>query len=129
MQYFFQLGNFKGLSQAELSIVFEGFGLNKDSIKNFSEKILLVDSKELNDNLAIRIFNRLGGFIRVGKMVQNLEDFLEDEYSGKVIFGLSYIGEKRSKLTTKRIHWLNLTFNERTYAVRKIMVIFANSDG
>ncbi|MCD4811819.1 hypothetical protein K8R14_04455 [bacterium] len=95
MQYFFQLGNFKGLSQAELSIVFEGFGLNKDSIKNFSEKILLVDSKELNDNLAIRIFNRLGGFIRVGKMVQNLEDFLEDEYSGKVIFGLSYIGEKR----------------------------------
>ncbi|MCD4756260.1 hypothetical protein K8R20_01420 [bacterium] len=95
MQYFFQLGNFKGLSQAELKIVFESFGLNKDSIKNFSEKILLVDSKELNDGLVLRIFNRLGGFIRVGVIVDNVESFLEEEYSGKVVFGLSYIGEKR----------------------------------
>ena len=58
MQYFFELGNFKGLSQAELNIVLENFGINKDSVKNFSEKIFIIDSKELNDNLVKRIFNR-----------------------------------------------------------------------
>ncbi|HCC67696.1 TPA: hypothetical protein DEP90_00570 [Patescibacteria group bacterium] len=95
MQYFFQLGNFKGLSQAELSIVFESYNISKDSIKNFSEKILLIDSKDLNDNLVKRIFNRLGGYIRVGRVVNDLERFLEKEYEGKVVFGLSYIGDSK----------------------------------
>jgi tRNA G10 N-methylase Trm11 len=94
MQYFFELGNFKGLSQAELNIVLENFGISKDSVKNFSEKIFIVDSKELNDTIVLRIFNRLGGFIRAGIIIDNLEEFLNTPFEGKVVFGFSYIGDQ-----------------------------------
>jgi tRNA G10 N-methylase Trm11 len=94
MQYFFELGNFKGLSQAELSVVLETFGITKDSIKNFSERIFIIDNKELNDTIVKRIFNRLGGFIRAGVIIDNLDDFLKSPFEGKVVFGLSYIGDR-----------------------------------
>ena len=92
MQYFFELGNFKGLSQAELGSVFDIFGITKDSIKNFSEKILLVDNKVLDDILVKEIFDRLGGYIRAGVVIDDIEGFLNIEFTKKVVFGVSYIG-------------------------------------
>ncbi len=95
MKYFFELGNFKGLSQAELSRVFEIYDINTDTIKNFSDKILLVESNDLNTETVSRIFNRLGGFIRVGEIIEDLEGFLDIETEGKVVFGISYLGNKQ----------------------------------
>lgn len=95
MQYFFELGNWAGLSQAELSRVLEIFGVSKDSVRSFSEKILILDNKNLNDEIVIRIFNRLGGFIRVGRVIEDLDNFLKIEHEGKLVFGISYLGDKR----------------------------------
>jgi tRNA G10 N-methylase Trm11 len=94
MKYFFELGNFKGLSEAELKRVLEMYGISIDTVKNFSRKILIVDSKDVDNDIIIRIFNRLGGFIRVGEIVDNLDDFLDSDTEGKIVFGISYIGNK-----------------------------------
>jgi tRNA G10 N-methylase Trm11 len=93
MRYFFELGNFKGLSQAELGRVFEIYDITPDTIKNFSDKILLVESNDLTPEVARRIFTRLGGFIRVGKVVDELEGFLKvEDKDERVVFGVSYLG-------------------------------------
>jgi tRNA G10 N-methylase Trm11 len=93
MQYFFELGNFKGLSQAELGRVFEIYSITPDTIKNFSDKILLVESNDLTPEVARRIFTRLGGFIRVGEIIDDLDGFLRVENKDeKVIFAVSYLG-------------------------------------
>jgi len=48
----------------------------------------------LDDILVKQMFDRLGGFIRVGVVMDDIEDFLNIEFTKKVVFGLSYIGEK-----------------------------------
>jgi tRNA G10 N-methylase Trm11 len=94
MRYFFELGNFKGLSHAELGRVLEIYGITKDTVKSFSDKILLVESKDLNSETVQRIFTRLGGFVRVGKIIENLDSFLEvKDTDDKVVFGISYLGD------------------------------------
>jgi tRNA (guanine10-N2)-dimethyltransferase len=93
MRYFFELGNFIGLSQAELGRVLEIYGITPDTIKNFSDKVLIVESNDLNRSTVKRIYNRLGGFIRVGEIVDNLEGFLEvEDKDNRVVFGISYLG-------------------------------------
>ena len=94
MKYFFELGNFKGLSEAELKRVLEIYGISTDSVKNFSKKVLIVDSKNINNDLVVRVFNRLGGFVRVGEIVDNLENFIDLDSNDKVVFGISYLGNK-----------------------------------
>jgi tRNA G10 N-methylase Trm11 len=95
MRYFFELGNFKGLSQAELGRVLEIYDVSTDTIKNFSDKILLVESNDLNVETVKRIFNRLGGFIRAGIVIEDLEGFLDIKTEDKLVFGISYLGEKQ----------------------------------
>lgn len=94
MRYIFTAGSFPNLSYAELRSVLEVFGYNPDSVKKFSEKILIADSKDLTDDIVLRIFQRLGGFTRVGKEIEDLDSFLLNfDSSSKIVFGISLISE------------------------------------
>lgn len=95
-QYFFQAGTFQDLSYAELVSVFEIYGLNKDVIHKFTDDIFLIKSKEISEDVLMNIFNRLGGFIRLGYVIDNLDTFLEKftEQESRVVFGLSVLGRK-----------------------------------
>mgnify|MGYP000970328305 FL=1 len=91
-KFFFEAGTFQDLSYAELSAVSNTYGLNTDCIKRFSEKIFLIESKDFSSDKGLSIFNRLGGFIRFGEIVDS-ETFL-DKYNHsdrKVIFGTSVL--------------------------------------
>ena len=123
MRYFFELGNFKALSQAELARVLEIYDITPDSIKNFSEKVLLVESNDLNPDKAVRIFNRLGGFIRVGEVIEELEDFLKVDSKNKVVFGISYLGRKNFDLDKikKLSHQIKESYKQRNISSRFIL--------
>jgi tRNA G10 N-methylase Trm11 len=96
-QYFFQAGTFHDLSYAELSAVFEIYDLNTDIIHKFTDDIFLIKSKDISEDLLLNIFNRLGGFIRFGYIIEDLDTFL-DEYTkrkSRVVFGLSVLGQRK----------------------------------
>jgi tRNA G10 N-methylase Trm11 len=91
-KFFFEAGSFQDLSYAELNAVFNAFGVNTDIIKRFSDKIFLIDSKDFTPEIGLKVFSRLGGFIRFGEIVDS-ETFLEEYYEkeGKVVFGISVL--------------------------------------
>jgi tRNA G10 N-methylase Trm11 len=90
MQYFFECGNFLEFSEAELCCVFESFGISKDTIKRTNSSILLVESKSISLSQLETIFQRLGGFVRYGEIIDNLDTFLNPYYERKrVTFGVS----------------------------------------
>ena len=97
-QYYFESGNFQDLSFAELVSVFNTFGLNKDTIHRYSNNILLVKSNDISEEVLKKVFNRLGGFIRFGYIIEDLDTFLNDfsKKEDKVIFGLSILGNPES---------------------------------
>lgn len=74
-QYFFQAGTFPDLSYAELVAMFNTYHLNTDSIHKYSEEILLIKGKDIPENILIKIFNRMGGFVRFGQIIDNLDTF------------------------------------------------------
>jgi tRNA (guanine10-N2)-dimethyltransferase len=105
MRYFFEAGSFSELSYAELGSVFEVYNISKDSIKKYSESIFVIESNSVDGVLLDRIFYRLGGFIRYGVLIDNLDTFLEQfSNSSKVVFGISVIG--KSDITVKNIQKL-----------------------
>jgi tRNA G10 N-methylase Trm11 len=94
-QYFFQAGTFPDLSYTELVALFKIFNLNRDTIHTFTEGIFIIKSNDISEDILLKIFNRSGGFVRFGYIVENLENFL-DEYiksEEKVTFGLSVLGD------------------------------------
>lgn len=95
MRYFFQSGIFVDLSQAELISVFQSFGISRDSIKSVGDGMFLVESNTLKEEVLSKIFPRLGGFIRYGQVIDNLDTFLPlySEHK-KVTFGVSYLNSK-----------------------------------
>lgn len=96
-QYFFQAGTFPDLSYTELVALFKMFNLNRDTIHIFSDDIFIIKSNDISEDILLKIFNRSGGFVRFGYIVENLENFL-DEYikaKEKVTFGLSILGENK----------------------------------
>jgi tRNA G10 N-methylase Trm11 len=123
MRYFFELGNFKGLSQAELGRVLEIYDISTDTIKNFSDKILLVESNDLQPETVRRIFNRLGGFIRAGVILEDLEGFLDTEREDKVVFGISYLGyqEFDTEKIKKLSHQIKKQYKKRDISSRYIL--------
>lgn len=105
MRYFFECGNFTDLSHAELVAVFTSYGISPDSIKRLSNHILLVESNTITPELTERIFNRLGGFIRYGEIIEDLDIFLQPYLKQeKVIFGISVLGS--SDITLRDIQKL-----------------------
>jgi tRNA G10 N-methylase Trm11 len=94
-QYFFQAGSFRDLSYAELVSVFEIYNLNKDIIHNFSDEVFLIKSNDISEDVLREIFNRLGGFVRFGKIIEDTDTFLKDYENSerKIIFGLSILND------------------------------------
>lgn len=96
MRYFFQAGSFFELSRVELISVLESFGIKRDFLKNIGNDIFLLEKKDINPDLVKKIFNRLGGYIRYGEVIDDLDSFLTQfEDKKKVIFGISYLGGQR----------------------------------
>lgn len=105
MRYFFECGNFTDLSHAELVAVFTSYGISPDSIKRLSNFVLLVESSTITFETVQRIFNRLGGFIRYGEVIEDLDIFLKPYLKKeKVIFGISVLGS--SDITLRDIQKL-----------------------
>lgn len=106
MRYFFEAGAFADLSYAELSSVLEAYNISKDSLKRYSDKIFVLESKDADPDTLDRIFNRLGGYIRYGELIEDLDTFLSSfKTDSKITFGVSVIGE--SDITPKNLQKLN----------------------
>jgi len=94
MSYLFTAGSFPNLSYAELRSILETFEFSPDGVRRFTKSSFLVQSKGLTDDIVLRIFQRLGGFTRVGKVIDDLDSFLtEFSDSTKIVFGISVISE------------------------------------
>lgn len=94
MRYLFTAGSFPNLSYAELRSVVEIYKYSPDTVKRFSDTGFSVDAKELTDEIALRIFQRLGGFTRVGKEIEDLDTFLSGfEDKQRVTFGVSVLSD------------------------------------
>ncbi len=99
MRYFFECGNFPEISLTELSIVFEAFNISKDSIRKLSNSIFLVESNTVQKDVLETIFYRLGGFIRYGEIIDELDTFLNPYFeSKKVVYGISVLGNSDIKI-------------------------------
>jgi tRNA G10 N-methylase Trm11 len=100
-QYFFEAGTFPELSYTELLTVLESFGFSKDVVTRFGSSIFLVKDEKIDDTFVKNIFDRLGGSVRVGEIVEDIDNFYtttnqegidSQEGSKKVIFGISILG-------------------------------------
>jgi len=93
-QYFFEAGSFPDLSYTELTSVFEAFELKKDTIHRFTDNIFLIKSNDTDPKVLARIFKRLGGFVRYGEVIDDIDAFINSfcEHEGKVVFGISVLG-------------------------------------
>lgn len=120
-QYFFQAGSFPNLSYVELVSVFEIYGLSKDIIHFFTEDIFLIKSKDISEEILLKIFNRLGGFIRFGQIVDSTDTFLKEyrEREDRVVFGLSLLGELDKENRKKDDNFLKRLANEIKRGIRE----------
>ena len=119
-QYFFQAGSFPNLSHVELISVFEIYGLSKDIIHFFTEDIFLIKSKDISEEILLKIFNRLGGFIRFGEIIDSTDTFLKEyrESGERVVFGLSLLGELDKENRKKDDNFLKRLANEIKRGIR-----------
>lgn len=94
-QYFFEAGSFQDLSFAELVCVFNTYGVSKDSIHRFSDKIFVLRNNDVTEEVVKKVANRLGGLVRYGYVVDQMDTFLSDQIAkgNKVTFGVSIIGQ------------------------------------
>lgn len=93
-QYFFESGTFPDLSYTELITVLSSFGLPKESITRYGNSVFLLQHEKLTELTAINIFKRLGGAIRLGEIVEDIDTFYtEQKKEGKLIFGISILGD------------------------------------
>lgn len=95
MRYFFQAGSFLNISQAELIAVLQSFGIQRDFVKNTNSSVFLLEKKDIDPKVVDKVFHRLGGYIRYGEIIDDLDSFLTQfEDRKKITFGISYIGTK-----------------------------------
>lgn len=97
--YFFEAGTFPDLSFVELLCVLESFGISKEGVEKFSEKVFFVKDDKITDILFENISKRLGGFIRSGVILDDIDSFFTDfeNSSKKVVFGISILGNGSRK--------------------------------
>ncbi len=106
MRYFFESGVFPELSFVELVSVFHSFNISPDCIRRTDEKILLVESNALTINELHKIFLRLGGFVRFGIVIDDLDTFLTPyTKQEKITFAISSLNSKN--VTLKEIQSLS----------------------
>ena len=120
-QYFFQAGSFPNLSYVELVCVFEIHGLGRDIIHLFSDDIFLIKSKDISEDVLLKIFNRVGGFVRFGEIIDSTETFLKEykESDERVVFGLSLLGDLQKEERKNNEKFLKKLANDIKRAVKK----------
>lgn len=102
MEYFFLPGRLKTLSLVELNCVCENFLGSQYSIKDCDSYILL--KTDLDELLVSKIFRRLGGFLKYGRIVDHNIDIANLVKREKVVFGISsYCNERYSTKDLKAL--------------------------
>ena len=95
-QYFFEAGTFPDLSYTELVSTFSAFGFPKENITRYGNNIFFVQNSKLTDLAITNIFKRLGGAIRVGEIIKDIDSFYtQSKKEGKLTFGISILGESK----------------------------------
>jgi tRNA G10 N-methylase Trm11 len=97
-KFFFEAGSFKDLSYAEFLSVLSAYGFERDKVVRFSDKIFLIQDDRFSKEIGLKIFNRLGGFIRFGEVIENLETFMDFYVCAgqKVVYGISVLDSQNS---------------------------------
>lgn len=95
MQYFLQSGRIPDLSYAELFSVLESVFRTRNTaelIRRISDKVFLVTLpvEKQGYDLA-KLFYRLGGFIRIGEIIEDQDTFLASFEQKNIDFGISII--------------------------------------
>ncbi len=96
-QYFFEAGAFPELSLTELLCVLESFNIRKELVQKFSDTIFLIKAEKITDILFENIAKRLGGCVRAGYIIEDLDTYLSEyqQSTKKVVFGISIVGESK----------------------------------
>ncbi|MCB9790534.1 hypothetical protein H6764_00745 [Candidatus Nomurabacteria bacterium] len=105
MQYFFIPGRLQDLSTEELKSVLKIFSKSKYSVDATNKGFILVDS-DCSAETMREIFNRLGGFVKFGKILSEQEerDFLNKYLSkGRITFGVSRVGIESGPIKVKKL--------------------------
>ncbi|MCA9375219.1 hypothetical protein KC622_02725, partial [Candidatus Dojkabacteria bacterium] len=105
MQYFFIPGRLQDLSTEELKSVLKIFSKSKYSVDATNKGFILVDS-DCSAETMREIFNRLGGFVKFGKILSEQEerDFLNKYLSkGRITFGVSRVGIESGSIKVKKL--------------------------
>ena len=89
--FFYEAGSFPDLSYTELCCVLSCYGINKEDINRFSNKLFLIRKENFTDSIAKTVFDRLGGCVRYGVLLEDLDSFLDKYFQKeeKVVFGIS----------------------------------------
>lgn len=114
MTYFFIPGRIFNLSKAELNITLKAHLNSEFIIKVVENRYLLVSTDA--DYIAMkRIYNRLGGFISFGKIIDNRETFLEqfDSSEKQVRFGISLYTDIKSEWNFSKVKKLAKSIKTR----------------
>lgn len=97
-QYFIEAGSFPELSYTELLCVLESFNIDRNIVTRYGENIFLIKSEKLTEITIRNIFQRLGGAIRLGSIIENIDSFHTNSSEGtKLIFGISILGEYKKE--------------------------------
>ncbi len=97
-QYFFEAGTFPDISYTELVSVLVSFGFEKESVTRYGSNIFFVKNERLTELAISNIFRRLGGAIRVGEVVDDIDAFYtESKKEGKFTFGISILGDSKKE--------------------------------
>ncbi len=93
-QLFIQSGAFPEISFAELHSVLLAFGLTKKYLTKYGDSVFLLNvDKKLTVELAMTIFSRLGGAVRIGEIVEDIDSFeMNSQQKSKITFGISILG-------------------------------------
>lgn len=105
MKYFFVPGRISDLAVAELKALTAGY-FNNFSIEQVSENLFLVDTN-LSEQEMVRLFNRLGAYVKFGRII-DLDTVLDDfSERNKVVFGVSVEEDLAGNWNAKRIKELS----------------------
>ena len=97
--FFYEAGSFPDLSYTELCCVLSCYGINKEDINRFSNKLFLIRKENFTDSIAKTVFDRLGGCVRYGVLLEDLDSFLDKYFQKeeKVVFGISILDHTKKE--------------------------------
>jgi tRNA G10 N-methylase Trm11 len=123
MQYLFIPGRLPQLSEAELKSVLETFITAETTVNAKSDNHFLVRTDADQDDI-VDVFQRLGGFIKLGIEIEDQESFL-DLYTdnSNITFGISYYpyqGKKYSNIPSEFSHKIKSFYKAKGISSRYV---------